>query len=353
LNPFKKIALWYRTRWFFSLAVIAGSLCLLLVLQELYSFRSGGIGFCDFEVYYRAAGRLLRGENLYREAEDGHFVFKYSPTAALLFIPFSLAPLWLAKILYWLFLSFAIVAGYCLSLFIVAPGFRENAARTNGMMLLAAIVMWPHIWAEFTFGQVNYLLLVAYTCVAWLFIRKKAAGVGALLAFTIFIKPYGLIFIPYFVIKKRFREVGWLLVFFGLFFLLPVALYRSSEFLFQQREWLSNIGLELGGKQDLLREGNHTFYSLLVRYSPLDFIAADSRFFSVLPFIVVALLGALALWIFIRGAGLKNAAALDFAFMLSLMPLAASRRLQSCCSSSSSGCWEAWKRSLPFRRLYS
>lgn len=321
MNIFSKIALWYRTVWFFSLAVIAGWLCIVLILQELTSLGNGGINFFDFQVYDRAGARLLDGENLYRAAEDGHFVFKYSPTAAILFVPFSLLPLWLAKIFYWLFVSTGIVAGFYFALSIVAPGFRHDPAKANGVLLIAALLMWPHLWTEFAFGQINYLLMVAYVCVAFLFIRKKPVWSSALLAFTIFIKPYGLAFLPYFIIKKRYGDAGWFLFFTGFFFLLPAVFFRSGEIIAQQRHWIGTVFDELGVKQDLLQAGNHTAYSMLARYSPLAFLPSDSPFFKVFPFVVILGIGCAVLWLFVKDRGVRNPEALDFALMLALMPL--------------------------------
>ncbi|MFA5809772.1 MAG: glycosyltransferase family 87 protein [Thermoleophilia bacterium] len=321
MNIFSKIALWYSTRWFFSLAVIAGYLCFVLILQELSSLGNGGINFFDFQVYYRAGARLLDGENLYRAAEDGHFIFKYSPTAAILFVPFSLLPLWLAKIFYWLFICAGIVSGFYFALAIVAPGFKHDPTKANGVLLIAALLMWPHLWTEFAFGQINYLLMVAFVCVAFLFIRKKTVWSSALLAFTLFIKPYGLAFLPYFIIKKRFRDAGWFLFFTGFFFLLPAVFFRSGEFLSQQRHWISTVFDELGVKQGLLEAGNHTVYSMLARYSPLAVLPSDSPFFKVFPFVVVLAIGCAVLWLFVKDRGVRNPEALDFALMLALMPL--------------------------------
>jgi hypothetical protein len=65
----------------------------------------------DFRVYHTAGLRLLGGENLYRPLEDGFYCFKYSPVAAMFFVPLSLLPLAVAKCAYWLIVSGAV----CLS----------------------------------------------------------------------------------------------------------------------------------------------------------------------------------------------------------------------------------------------
>ena len=40
----------------------------------------------DFEVNFRAAERLRAGESLY-QTSDGHYMFKYFPSSALLYVP--------------------------------------------------------------------------------------------------------------------------------------------------------------------------------------------------------------------------------------------------------------------------
>lgn len=59
----------------------------------------------NFDVFSHAARALLRGDDLYvRRAAD---YFKYSPTFALLFLPFTWTPAWLSSVL-WSLLNFAL-----------------------------------------------------------------------------------------------------------------------------------------------------------------------------------------------------------------------------------------------------
>src|SRR3954462_2525510 len=59
----------------------------------------------DFEVYWRAAGRALAGEALYRP-EDGHGLFKYLPVFAIVIAPIALLPVQTAKAV-WFFATLA------------------------------------------------------------------------------------------------------------------------------------------------------------------------------------------------------------------------------------------------------
>ena len=67
---------WLLPLLLFSLISLAGD-----VINERFDL-------VDFEVYFRTAGRMLDGSELYRIESDGHFVYKYAPSAALYFLPF-------------------------------------------------------------------------------------------------------------------------------------------------------------------------------------------------------------------------------------------------------------------------
>ncbi len=290
-------------------------------MLEYTSRNNGGLWLRDFDVLYRAGGRIVSGQPVFQPARDGFYSYKYSPTAALYFIPFSLFPLAVSGVLYWLFTSALVLTGFYLSLSLVFPGFRSADPGRLALLLLAAgLIMGIHIWAELTLGQVNHLLLVMYIAMAWLFVRGRAAPLSLLWALSLFIKPFGLIFVPYFVLRKRFRELAWLAGFTGLLFVLP-ALFYGGAFLGWQHAWYSEIAVELGKKADLFQAGNHTLVSVLARYSPLAYLRPGPQVMTVYEYTVLGLVVALALWLVQKGRNVKNGAVLDFAFFLVLAPL--------------------------------
>ena len=99
------------TRPWLGLAFIL-IVCLSFLFAEAINHR---LWLSDFEVYYKAAYRLINAENLYRHSEDGHYIFKYSPVSALIFIPFTLFSFGVAKIIYWLFLTGIIILNFYIS----------------------------------------------------------------------------------------------------------------------------------------------------------------------------------------------------------------------------------------------
>src|SRR5579884_3433367 len=67
----------------------------ILVVAAAYAVRIR-TGMSDFAVNYRAGHRLWAGETLY-QTTDGHWMFKYLPVSAVLYLPFAALPLPFAK----------------------------------------------------------------------------------------------------------------------------------------------------------------------------------------------------------------------------------------------------------------
>ena len=137
-------------------------LIFILILGYLTTHLVGGrFNLYDFEVYYRAAGRILQGQNLYRIQEDGHYIFKYSPVSALYFIPFRCLPLSAAKALYWICSPLAVC--FVLVLF-YRIGNRDgeclSPGRQNLLYLISFFTLGAFLELEITLGQMNIFLLL-------------------------------------------------------------------------------------------------------------------------------------------------------------------------------------------------
>ncbi|MHB9112155.1 MAG: glycosyltransferase family 87 protein [Thermoleophilia bacterium] len=302
-------------------AAIFAIMCAGLLLMEFTNRYNGGIWLRDFQVFHRAGGRVLAGEELFRPVRDGYYSYKYSPTAAILFIPFSLIPFEAAEVVYWLFVSGLVLVGLYLSLLLIYPEFRNaDPAKLGFLLALTMMTLGVHIWSELTLGQVNYLLLVMYIAIAWLFTQKKPVLLAFIWALSIFIKPFGLILLPYFLLKRRFWEIGYFCAFSGLLFLLPAVFY-GTHFLVLQRSWISAITVELGNKVDIFQPGNHTLVAVLAQYSPLDVFEPGSIYLTVYKYMVLSLVALMSFLVVRKGSGLQRAEALDFAFILALAPL--------------------------------
>lgn len=311
-----------------SLSVLAAA-CLFFMFAEIINHR---FWLPDFEVYYKAAARILRGENLYRYAEDDHYIFKYSPVSALYFIPFTIMPFSIAKFAYWIFLTAVIIAGFWFSVNLagIEPGDQKSARKANTVVFIAGLVLAVHFLRELHLGQVNYVLLFMYISAVYLFVRGRKTWVSLLLASSLFLKPFGLIFFPYLLLKKEFRVVLLSVLFVILIGLLPVLFYFSfSEMISQYGFWFDELKVELGHKQGLLDNANHTIFSVVARYSPVRFIIIGSTASALYQLIILAVIGFLVLY-FIRLRPGKSAIqgteagiTADFSLLIAWIPLLA------------------------------
>jgi len=311
-------------RPFLGLAFIL-FVCLSFLFAEAVNHR---LWLSDFEVYYKAAIRLFNSENLYRHAEDGHYIFKYSPVSALIYLPFTLFSFGVAKIMYWLFLSGIIVINFYISIRLLSPNIslRSEAKKLNTLYILSALILALHYLRELHLGQVNLLLMFLYILVLLALSKKKEITASILLSLSLFIKPFGLIFLPYLLYRRRFRAlllVGLTSIAWGF---TPLVFYRNWHlFLTQYYAWFNEIGIEMGHKQELLANANHTIFSVVARFTPLRFILSDP---AIVPFYQITVLIAL-LFLYNKLFKLSSVnktvdnTILDFYLLIGLIPLLA------------------------------
>ena len=284
---------------FFLLALFS----VIFLFLEIYNAR---FWQSDFSVYYKAAQRLLDGNNLFQYAEDGHYVFKYSPVSALFFIPFTIFSIGTAKVIYWFVLTGFIAAGFYLSIYLVSKGaLSKYPARMNNIILFGLLIMVVHFQRELHLGQVNQILLVMYLLAAYFYGKEKVIFSSLLIAASIFIKPFGLIFIPYFIIKSKYKDTMYLFVFGILFFLLPLIFYSYDEFVNQNMLWINELAVELGNKQNLLQPANHTVFSVIARFSPLSLVSFTPVIIKIYQIIVLVIIGILVLVFIKKGKVLR------------------------------------------------
>jgi hypothetical protein len=286
----------------------------------------------DFEVYYKAAARILHSQNLYRITADGHYVFKYSPTSAIYFIPFLVFPFGAAKYVYWIFLTAVIVIGFYLCIKMIKPSLLINmeGKSVTTIILLATLILAIHFLRELHLGQVNYLLLFLYIVALYLYKGQKRMLFSLVLALSIFIKPFTLIFIPFLILKKKYAELLMFSGFCFALFLLPVLFYGSFDSTLNQYQlWISELQIELSHKQGLLENANHTIFSVFARYMPIRFILVNNTISFIYQLVMLTGIGIFFLWFTkinsknISIAQQEYHSSIEYSLLVSLIPLLA------------------------------
>jgi Glycosyltransferase family 87 len=264
----------------------------------------------DFGVCYQAGERIRAGETLYRPS-DGHMQFKYAPLSAVFFVPFSLLPLETAKAAWFIVEIVLLTACLALAYRSLAPP-RKKPLLVLGLTIL---VLAKFIGREFELGQVNLLILflVLASLAAW---RKGREGwAGVLWGLSLFFKPYALVFLPYVLLRRRFRilAAGAATVAAGL--AVPMFLYGWTGNLRLLGEW---VGTLTQSTPVLLEVGdNASLYAFLAKHIGRNGLSTG------LFFGIAALLAGSVLWLMIRARrdGTAGSEMLDFAFLLVLVPL--------------------------------
>jgi hypothetical protein len=266
----------------------------------------------DFGVCYKAGSRILAGATLYTSA-DGHLQYKYSPPAALFFAPLALLPkaaaqgIWFGLSLLFLFFIFKLTVG-------LLPSRRAAVAP---LVLLSILVMAKDIGRELELGQVNLLILLALVLSARLMTEGRDVPAGLLWGFSLFFKPYALVLLPYFLIKKKFKIPAVGLALFAAGLLLPVPFYGLSGGLELVLEW----GRSLLKSTPVLYtvQANASLYAFFLKVLPGEPAAAARALLAASCLILAAVI--LALMRAGKRSKLPRPETLEVFFLLILVPM--------------------------------
>lgn len=305
-----------KTNWWI-LVVIAFSL-----VKLIFEATFDKTNMIDLEVYYYTAKRLISSSELYGIAldQEGHYIYKYSPSAVFFFIPLTILPLQIAKISYWISLTFFMIislSGLQKQAQIESSDKNKLFKNATFFALLSVLI---HFDSELSLGQVNLVLLTLYVFIIYTYHKNMKVLPALLLAISIFLKPFGLIFLPYFLLKKKYKVLLYFTIFTVVIFLLPLLFYPSFEsFIGLYKSWINELSIELGNKQDLFAKANHTVFSVFARYTPLKFILKGEiaqKFYQIIVLILIGIL-------FFKLERTKPSVLAEMAVLIILIPLIA------------------------------
>ncbi|GAA1855653.1 glycosyltransferase 87 family protein [Pseudonocardia ailaonensis] len=229
----------------------------------------------DLQVYREGGAAVLAGRPLYEGGILLDLPFVYPPVAAALFVPLTLLPLPLLKVLW-------TALGVLLLVLVI-----RRAARLTGLpapvgvvTLLVAAALWlDPVRTTFYLGQINVLLL------ALVFLdltgRSRFRGLGVGIAAALKLTP--LLFVVYLLLTGRRREAATAVAAFvaatGIGFLVAPA--DSVQY------WLRGTFAAANRISDVGGDSNHSVHGLVVRLGggPVGYL------------VVGLLLGAAALWV--------------------------------------------------------
>jgi len=269
----------------------------------------------DFEVNYTAGKRLTWGETLYR-VTDEHYMFKYPPPAAILYAPLSYLPLDLAKAVWYIvvILSSATIIGLSRNLF------PEDKRPVRWTLFLPFLVLARYFLREIELGQINALNTALLLTMTVFLIRsekrhtlKLEAASGILWGTAVALKPYALIFFPYFILRKKTVPLLSGLLSICLFFTAPALYYGWNGNREVFKEWIATLSQST--PQLLSTQDNISIFAFFSKWT-------HSAGWAVYPSVVCIFgLALLILFIMKKRSQVMSPAALESSLLLLCIPL--------------------------------
>jgi hypothetical protein len=161
----------------------------------------------------------------------------------LFFAGFSALPLEAAKAL-WYILMWAFAAA---SFFLSSRLLAAEPGKKTALISLSFLTLLKFLGREVELGQANLLIIFALTLMLFLYLRGKETAAGLLWGFSLFFKPYALVFAPYLALKKSFKTLaaGISLLLAGL--AVPSLFYGLRGNIQVLKEWPSTLSRSTAG----------------------------------------------------------------------------------------------------------
>lgn len=172
----------------------------------------------DFDVFYGASQHYMARAPVY-QSNEGIEEFKYSPLFALLFSP--LTALSKNSALYvWTVLK--IVSLFLIFYFLFKlKQFSFDHPKDLLIIIGLFALTGRYVFLDFRLGQANVLLCMLMVLTMYLEINERYFWASVVLAFSLMIKFFPLLFVFYFLLRRRFKLLAYTPLMVAVFLLLP------------------------------------------------------------------------------------------------------------------------------------
>ena len=221
--------------------------------------------YCDFRVYHHTARVFLDRKDIYADYdEQGITPFKYSPFFAFLVSPLGLLPIKGAAGVFFVVNFLATIALFALSLKLCSE--RRLSARQGFLVcFLAALLVLRFIVQVWDSGQVPIIIGCLVLASLYFFSRGKEFAGAAFLSAAILFKYLPAIFIPYFLVRRRFKAAGLTLLFCAVWLLVPALYAGLAKDIGYLGSWLPSIARTSLDQGSYLDFKSQSFLSMILR----------------------------------------------------------------------------------------
>lgn len=210
----------------YILATIIASIHLYLLPNN--TFGGTYTHYNNFVIFKYSFWHLLNGQDLYIPHLSDHYdLFKYSPAFALAMAPFAILPNWLGLLLWNLFSTGILLwAVFKLNLF------------TNTQKQITLLIIFLETLTSLQSAQTNVIMAALFLFAFHFFETEKPHWAALMLMLSVFIKLFGLILFPLFLLyKRKDRFIFWSAIWFVLLLLLPVIVVNREQLVDLYLSW--------------------------------------------------------------------------------------------------------------------
>jgi hypothetical protein len=210
----------------YILATIIASIHLYLLPNN--TFGGTYTHYNNFVIFKYSFWHLLNGQDLYIPHLSDHYdLFKYSPAFALAMAPFAILPNWLGLVLWNLFSTGLLLwAVFKLNLF------------SNTQKQITLLLIFFETLTSLQSAQTNVIMVALFLFAFHFFETEKPHWAALMLMLSVFIKLFGLILFPLFLLyKHKDRFILWSAIWFVLLLLLPVIAVNGGQLVDLYLSW--------------------------------------------------------------------------------------------------------------------
>ena len=298
-----------------SANIIVIVLVLISVIIGIFFLFQMSEKMIDFSVNYEAGKRLRWGETLYR-VEDEHYMFKYFPFAAVVYLPLSYLEPAAAKVIWYLFVA----ASFVCILYFSKKLLPETEIKSWLLLGATFLILGRFFFRELYLGQINAVVTVLLLFMLRLQIsdqedgsKGRTIGSGMIWGLAVLLKPYAIIFFPYFLIKKKWTVVasGISLILIGFF--VPALYYGFKGNLIVFKEWINTLSRSTPGL--FSSQDNVSIIAFFVKWT------GNQSLSLVLAGCIIGILAGAVLILIIKGKHINQPMVLEGFLLLLLIPL--------------------------------
>jgi alpha-1,2-mannosyltransferase len=238
-------------------------------------------------------------------------MFKYLPASALIYVPLALLPIESAKATWFVISLLALIWSFALVHTLVPLPHRQYLLGVSGLVLA------KYFLRELSLGQINVLvtlvMLLATRALSQNGGTRHDAAAGVLAGIATAMKPYAVLFFPYFLIKRNWVAVAAGTGTLVIALILPAIFYGVVANFRVLGEWAATLSQST--PTQLTNNDNVSVIAFFAKWlgtSPRALVAGA---------IVLVILGLLTLVVIRRGGNGRGRSVLECALLLTLIPL--------------------------------